>query len=245
MAPRSQGQEHGQACVPPGPSNGAACTTGVLTRILHPWAGVVHSRFPSGDSDLALRSLVLMFALAAKAPCFAQEGDTLRFARSTLYASGLWNGLLYSINWDHRLRVGTTKWMSVRGCLIFYPGSDHPTNFPMLSISLQGSRFRGKNHHREHGAGHPNASGWWTGRSEDGDPVSSQGVHGVVKAVGYRFQPDQGGSFLRVNLLAWTRIAELNRRYAEADGVFLKPPPVFPWFGLDIGYTFSDRTKQL
>lgn len=133
--------------------------------------------------------------------------------------------------------------MSVSGGFTFYPGSDYPTNFPKLSIPLQWNWFRGKSHHREHGAGLTFGSGWWTGWSEDGDPIASQGVYVFIKPIGYRFQQNNGGFFLRVNLLAWTRVAELNRRYAEAYGVFLKTPPVFPWIGMDVGYTFRKRTK--
>lgn len=186
--------------------------------------------------------LPLLLYLAAYDGIGQPARDTSAFARTTIFASGLGNGFLYSINWDHRWHIRSTRWMSLSGGMTFYPGSDYPTNFPKISLPVQWNWFRGRTHHREHGAGLTFGSGWYTGWSVDGQPTASQGIYLFAKPIGYRFQRPHGGFFMRVNILAWARIIELNQRYVEAYG-YWETPPIFPWLGLDLGYTFRHRLK--
>ncbi len=132
--------------------------------------------------------------------------------------------------------------MSASAGMTFYPGSEIATGYPLISIPMQWNWFRGRTHHREHGAGITYGSGWYGGWSRDDDPLASQGIYLFAKPIGYRYQRENGGLFLRVNVLAWVRIIELNRRYVEAHG-FWETPPIFPWLGLDIGYTFKQRNR--
>lgn len=183
--------------------------------------------------------LPILFCLVTDSAICQAPGDTLNHARTTVFVSALGNGGLYSVNWDRRWPVGTKKWMSVSGGFTYfrYPGSDSPTNVSQISLPVQWNWFKGQVHHREHGAGLTFGRGWFTGSTYFGERLVSNGIYLFAKPFGYRYQLDLGGFFFRAYALAWVRIIELNRRYVEEYG-FWETPPVFPWVGFDLGYTF-------
>lgn len=187
--------------------------------------------------------LAFMLSLAPEVTAeWQQKGDSLTYAQKAVFGSVLGNGLLYSFNWDQRWHLGGSRWMSLSAGVTFRPGGEEPTNFPAFSLPLQWNWFRGFIHHREHGAGLTFGSGWYTGTSVDNDPVASQGIYLFAKPIGYRYQRSENGLFLRFNLLAWARIVEFNDSYVDAYG-YWETPPIFPWIGLDIGYSFGAKRE--
>lgn len=182
---------------------------------------------------------VLMHSIATDGTCQSIP-DSTAFAKNTIFASALGNGLLYSVNWDRCWHIHSTRWISLSGGLTFLPGSDYPTNFSKISVPFQFNYFRGRDHHREHGFGLTYGRGWYTGSTNFGEPLASQGIYLFIKPIGYRYQPIKGGFFFRLNLLAWSRVIEFNRKYVEEYG-YWETPPIFPWMGLDLGYTFRPR----
>jgi hypothetical protein len=203
--------------------------------------GAFMIRYSSFSVFVARRYVFLTLTLIlATGPANGQPlPDTAAFATNTVFASGLGNGLLFSLNWDHRWPIGNDRWMSVSGGFTYYHyhGGAEPTNFPVISVPLQWNWFKGRVHHREHGAGLTYGSGWYGGFGTEGQPLTSQGIYLFAKPIGYRYQKPTGGFFFRLNVLTWVRIIELNELYVEANG-YWETPPIFPWAGLDLGYTF-------
>lgn len=191
-----------------------------------------------GTLDRAVRTLLPALLCFAAFDGMGQSArDTVEFARTTVFASGLGNGLYYSIGIDHRWRSARESWMSLSVGATYVPDNRGTLNVPKYSLPIQWNWFRGQSHHREHGAGLTFGSGWYAGSGSGDGPLASNGIYLFAKPIGYRFQRPHGGFFLRVNILAWARIIELNRRYVEEHG-YWETPPIFPWVGFDLGYTF-------
>ncbi|MBL7945509.1 MAG: hypothetical protein JNN32_05550 [Flavobacteriales bacterium] len=166
--------------------------------------------------------------------------DTTEYAKTTIFASGLGNGGIFSFNIDRRWRLTGERSMSLSAGLTYFPLANEPISTHVFSLPLQWNWFKGQVHHHEHGAGLTFGRGWFTGSTNFGERLVSNGIYFFAKPFGYRYQRDHGGFFFRAYTLAWVRIIELNRRYVEEYG-FWETPPVFPWVGFDLGYTFRHR----
>ncbi len=187
--------------------------------------------------------LPLLFHLAACDGMAQPPIDTTEYAKTTIFASGLGNGGLFSLNMDRRWRLTGDRGMSLSAGLTYFPVANEPVSAHFFSLPCQWNWFKGQVHHREHGAGLTFGSGWYTDGGTRSDPIVSRGIYLFIKPIGYRLQQLDGGLFIRVNLLLLSRIVEFNGRYVEESG-YWERPPVLPWFGVDLGYSFRCRKKS-
>ena len=193
---------------------------------------------------LWMRPVLLLLPVIMCLDSIAQTAlDTSALARNTLYASILGNGLYYAVSIDQRWRTKNGRHMSCSVGLTYVPGDPDVRLTPKFSLPIQWNWFRGISHHREHGAGLTFGSGWYAGSGTGDGPLASQGIYIFAKPIGYRYQRATGGFFLRVNILTLARLIELNQRYVEKYG-YWETPPIIPWLGVDVGYTFRPRSKS-
>lgn len=141
------------------------------------------------------------------------------FARNSIYAELLGNGLLYSLNYDHKLfnhlsaRIGGMYAGGLEGEAL---GED----ISLLLVPVMANYLVGNGSSRlEIGAGlsFGYASGNWAGAGE----LSGGGLAGFTSTVGYRLQPTDGGFLFRIGFTPTFLGGE-----------------VFPLLGLSLGGTF-------
>jgi hypothetical protein len=147
---------------------------------------------------------IIASALLISAPAATLRAQDVPrpFCRSAIYLEGLGPGLLYSINYDHRitehvsLRAGFSTWS------IYFPlveNSDFSfTGFPLIVSYLTGDGSS----HFELGIGLVPATisvGDQSGFFGTGEKASATIVLGTA-TIGYRIQPPDGGFLLRLCL---------------------------------------------
>lgn len=174
---------------------------------------------------ILLRSALALLAAAAAHPAAAraQAAPTLamdaaparvraeaepEMARSAVYFEAGGNGLLYTLNYDHRF----TDVISVRAGMMVMGVVASPVTVNAL--------LGGGSHRLELGAGALLLSA----PGHLADPVDGEEDLRAVKAtatVGYRYQPRRGGMVVRAGFTP-----------VLVDGAGL------PWFGLSVGYAF-------
>lgn len=132
----------------------------------------------------ALRPLFAAFALAVAAapPLQAQEAPPM--ARTAGYVELLGNGLLYTVNLDHRF----TETVGARVGVAAFGGAA----VPVMATYLAGSG----SHHLEAGAG-PLFIYLPQGSDQELEDVEGLTVLGTA-TLGYRFQPRAGGFVFRL-----------------------------------------------
>ncbi len=163
---------------------------------------------------------------------------------NTVYLSLYGQGMLYSVNFD-RAWYTATNGMSVSIGMTYLPdiGSDSPTAPPAakFSVPVQWNWFHGDRSTMERGLGLSLLSGWNSvGEGYDGTgPAHSTSLHAFIKPIGYRLQPKRSGFFLRAYPLVGFKLMEFNdawRSYIDTNPS--EEESIFPWFGLDLGYSF-------
>lgn len=185
----------------------------------------------------------ILFHLVAYDGMAQPPTDTTEYAKRTIFASGLGNGGLFSLNLDRRWRLTGDRGMSLSAGLTYFPLANEPVSAHFFSLPCQWNWFKGQVHHREHGTGLTFGSGWYTDGGTRSAPIVSRGIYLFIKPIGYRLQQVDGGLFVRVNILLLSKVVEVNSRYVEESG-YWERPPVMPWFGVDMGYTFRCRKKS-
>lgn len=170
--------------------------------------------------------------------------DSVGTARSTIYLSAWGHGFLYSVNFDRAWRVGNGRMsLSIGGAYLPDVG-ERRSSGPILrsySLPVQWNYFHGKRSTMEHGCGLSLLSGWnaVSGTIDASGPVHSTALYAFIKPVAYRLQPMRRGLFLRVHVLVALKLIEFNegwKRYVEKYPD--RERQVFPWPGVDVGYSF-------
>jgi hypothetical protein len=143
-------------------------------------------------------------------PAPAEQARAPELARDAVYFELLGNGLLYSINYDHRF----TDVISVRAGMMVMGVVASPVTVNAL--------LGGGSHRLELGAGALllSAPGELAEETEDEELEDLRAVTATA-TVGYRFQPERGGLVFRAG---FTPIL--------VNGAGL------PWFGMSVGYAF-------
>jgi hypothetical protein len=153
-------------------------------------------------SNVILILLIYGFFVSAGERAFAQ-GESHALRRNSVYVEAFGQGMLYSINYDYRirpeisLRAGFTNW-TVPLFLLLINGQAQVTAFPLMLNYLTG----GGSSHLEVGAGiMPTAISIQGSEIFLGSEI--QGSTTVVvgtATLGYRLQPPEGGFVFRVGL---------------------------------------------
>ena len=155
-------------------------------------------------------TMFVLLALACR-PLFSQPAIEKQsreaYSRNCIYLELLGTGLLYSVNYEHRFaehwsgRVGFTAY-SIPGILLAEPEvSMDFLGFPVLLNYLAGSN----GHYFEIGAGvlvlnlSLNGRKIWSGMDVNGQLTTVSGA----AAIGYRYQPTNGGFLFRIGLTPW------------------------------------------
>jgi hypothetical protein len=154
-------------------------------------------------------------ALCASVPCAAQSehGTPQPPARAdnAIYAELFGNGLLYSVNYEHRLTP------RVWGRVGFEMVRTHAALFPLMIEFVTGANRR----HFEIGAGViagvVSSTDRTLGRHFEAGALATA-------TVGYRYQSPEGGFIFRANFtpFAWPE----------------KGTTLLPWFGVSLGHSF-------
>jgi len=180
-------------------------------------------RVNSGDCRISAALTVLVLLVAGTHSTVAQEERPFR--RSAFYIEALGQGILYSINYDHRLtphislRAGFTHWSLP---FIF------PTKIGMTGFPIMGNYLSGKgSHHLELGIG---AVPFIVTAPEQTTIFGAEFKGEVLGAlilgtttIGYRYQPRDGGLVFRI---AFTPLSPLSFEKVLLGG------------GISLGYAF-------
>jgi hypothetical protein len=148
-------------------------------------------------------------------------------AANTIHFELLGSGLLYSINYDRLFThnfAGRVGWMYFSGDATSDDPTDPKVTFSMNLIPITGSYLVGAGNHRLELGGGP-VLAFVSADVDDGvQGVSASGLASIAMIVGYRYQPMDGGFNFRVG---FTPHYVINGK-----------PPLLPWAGLSLGYTF-------
>ena len=194
---------------------------------------------------LAKLGYTLCLSATLVSPLWGQETAIDPQATSnTVYLSLYGQGMLYSLNYD-RSWFSAKNGMSISLGMTYLPdfGSDSP-NAPQtaqFSVPAQWNWFHGNRSTMEHGLGLSLLSGWnAVGVGYDGTgPAQSTSLHAFIKPIGYRLQPKRSGFFLRAYPLVGFKLMEFNDAWRSyIDTYPSEEESIFPWFGLDLGYSF-------
>ena len=167
--------------------------------------------------------LVGLALFVPAAPATAQEQAPS--APHALYFEFLGNGLLYSLNYDHRFRDELTGRIGAMYLAGEGTASDGSTaDISILLLPVMVNRLFGDGAGRfELGLGPMFVAASGSGRNIEGVQdfdVSAFGIGGVTSTVGYRYQPEDGGFVFRIGLTPfWSERPQL-------------------WGGLSLGVAF-------
>jgi hypothetical protein len=183
-----------------------------------------------------LTAMVLFWLPAA----MSGQSDTRKVASAdnSVYLGFLGNGWLYSINYDRSWRLRKTGLSVSMGCAYLpdVPGGPQVARF---SLPVQINIFHGQKSSMEHGAGLTYGSGWNATTARGGS--HSEALHLFLKPIGYRYQRNTGGFFLRASALLAIKLVEYNEAWALYESGGGGPEPNGVWFGVDLGYTFKRK----
>lgn len=189
--------------------------------------------------------LVLFLGLRAS----SQESENVNAGHwNTLYLSAGGQGVLYSVNFDRAWYTGKSRMsVSIGGSYIPVIEPDNPSStlVAKFSFPVQWNWFHGKRSTMEHGLGLSVLSGWNAVGDADGtDRAHSTSLTAFLKPIGYRYQPKGNGVFIRAYSLIAFKLVEFNPSWSR---LLVSHPnydyTIFPWFGLDVGYSFKVRKK--
>lgn len=146
------------------------------------------------------------------------QGKQPRYTEDAIYAEGFGQGLLYSVNYDHRfaadlsVRIGVTSWsLGSRSDMIGFTGFPFTVNYLLGSVGQ----------YLELGIGvvpvTASASLDLLGARAEG---SASAVVGTA-TVGYRYQPVAEGMLFRIGFTPWFTFKGVK-----------------PWGGISLGYAF-------
>lgn len=213
-----------------------------------------------------MRALMLVLGLASAMNAAGQRNvDTSTYARHTVYASILGEGLYFSVNYERRWPVGR-GWMSLSSGLTYVTEpSWHLSNDGSWSVSgdsysssnarvpalfslpIRWNWFSGRKHHREHGVGLALGHAWWAAPGIDGyeADLMSTSLCVSLKPIGYRFQRRDGGVYASIYSLLLVKAIEFNGAWSD----YLRSEnnsinPINLWIGLDLGYTFHNHKNK-
>jgi|BioPla2DNA2_1021312.scaffolds.fasta_scaffold04251_5 hypothetical protein len=187
--------------------------------------------------------LCLSFILSVNNNCFAQDSPNKeQRGLHTMYAEAFGNAFLgmYSIGYDYTLKLQEKHKLSFKCGFGYLPEFDKENNkfkFNVfnLPITPEISYLYGTKHHLELGVGVTYKSNFATYR---GGFYSSSFDWFLPFRIGYRFQKDNGGLFLKA--AATPLIWFMNHQDTEDSEPELWKEFI-PWGGAAIGYTFKSR----
>ena len=165
-----------------------------------------------------LSVLTITGSLLAGSPAKGQtSNDSLK--RNAVYIELLGQGVLYSVNYDYRIKENIALRAGLTTYGINFFSKSNVTGFPMMLNYLSGKR-KG---HFEAGIGFmpllvTEETGWFSWE-DDKKKQSEVDVIGNIN-LGYRYQPRTGGFVFRFNFTP------------------LIGPTVIPWAGMSFGYGF-------
>jgi hypothetical protein len=170
----------------------------------------------------------------------AQKDTTI--ARNTIFAEIFGNGFIGSVNYDRLFFISENKF-SVRGGMIYLP-SFLTFNSYSFVIPLGFSVLLGQKHHYELGLGLTYVNNIENQYDRAGNNHFSKSVFAFARVLGYRFQKNDGGLFVKVGIDGVFRVVEFNDEFKKARNRFnKKEPPITPYFGFSIGYTLKNFEK--
>ena len=166
------------------------------------------------------------------------DGLDSNTGKNAIYIGLFGNGWLYSVNYDRSWKVKMLYLSMSMGCgyLPDYQGGPQASKF---SLPIQFNVFHGHNSFMEHGIGLTYGSGWNATTAEGG--IQSNAIHLFLKPIGYRYQAETGGLFIRVNGLVPIKLVEFNDAWTSYDSDSNEPMVSGVWFGVDVGYTFEGK----
>jgi len=173
--------------------------------------------------------------------CFAQEStDKQQQGQHTIYAEAFGNAFLgYSIGYDYALKLQKKHKLSFKCGFGCFPESDGIGGFIldylMLTIAPEVSYLYGEKHHLELGVGVTYNANY---DRLSGKFYSTNHDWFLPFRIGYRFQKDNGGLFLKA--AATPFIWFMNHQDTENSEPELWKIFI-PWGGVAIGYTFKSR----
>jgi hypothetical protein len=168
------------------------------------------------------------------------QSDTSHAAMTgnSVYMGFLGNGWLYSINYDRSWRTNSIGLSLSVGCA-YLPDDPGGPQAAKFSLPVQINIFHGHSSSMEHGAGLTYGSGWNATTAQGG--IHSEALHLFLKPMGYRYQRETGGLFIRASALLAVKLVEFNEAWGlyESSGGGQEPNGL--WFGVDLGYTFKSK----
>lgn len=205
----------------------------------------VHTSYKTWSQ--AILGVCTFFCVASKLSAQV-AGDSARTSRNTFYVSAGGQGVLYSVNFDRAWYIGKSKMsVSIGGGYIpvIEPEASSSTLAPKISVPVQWNWFHGERSMMEHGLGLSMLSGWnAVGDADETGRAHSTSLTAFLKPIGYRYQANGNGIFIRAYALVAFKLIEFNPAWKE----LLATHPeydynIFPWVGLDIGYSFKSSKK--
>lgn len=187
--------------------------------------------------------------------CVGQElsaqmaGDSAATRWNTIYLSAWGQGALYSLNYDHAWRTGANRMSISLGCAYFpetRPDQAASPSVDKYSLPVQWNFFHGKRNTMEHGLGLSLLNGWnAVGNGYDGTGRAHETSLDVfIEPIGYRLQPIDRGFFFRSYILVGYKLIEFNPAWKEHVTLYPEDDrSIYPWFGLDFGYSFKSNKK--
>jgi hypothetical protein len=167
-------------------------------------------------SDIKYILLLLVFLSLTNVNLLAQPDSSI--AKNTIFAEGLGNGLIASVNYDRLFFIKKQK-MSWRAGFSYIPLKDES---PMLIFSFELSFLFGTKHHFETGFG--------LSYLYEGITIEPTAVLIIGRVAGYRFQKPNGGFFFKGGF------SIVLMHYFGGD------PDFAPfWPHLSLGYSFKNK----
>lgn len=164
-------------------------------------------------------------------------------AKNTIFIEGLGNGIIGSLNYDRLLLIKKQKF-SYRVGFVYVPIKLNESNFSPFSIPIEFNYLKGRKNHLEIGLGFSYAYAFNSSHREiphGSNFISvqefSKAIYLFVKPIGYRFQKDTGGLFVKISGLLLYKALEINNNYTNRANEFT----LGPYIGVSIGYTIKNK----
>jgi hypothetical protein len=167
--------------------------------------------------------LITILSLFSLRPVFSQHPVNNEFSKNTFYLELASKGSIYSVNFDHIFRRGDKLSYSYRiGFSIEKNGISFPVGINMITGK--------KSHHAEFGLTLiPYIEQYKTFLS--GNNVSDKYLY-IIPSVGYRFQPHNGGFFLKAG------VSPLIFLDPPSDNFWKMDPRLFFYGNAGVGFSF-------
>jgi hypothetical protein len=168
--------------------------------------------------------LIILFASISFISIFAQENiENKKTAKNTIFLELLGNSIWYSLNYDRIVFSEKSFKISGRIGASYMPPSihfmAHEYDFKTFSYPLQVCFIYGKKHHIEIGTGYT----FIFDEYKDDIFKIYNTPNKYTISLGYRYQIQEGGIFVKVNILKFFPV---------------KKSEIPFWLGFGLGYTF-------